>query len=163
MVRVRASVLLGKPRFQLADPFFGLHPSGSFGIGAGLGIVSAGALGVKGCYVPPRGRVMPAQFAALPPQVQAQLLAVSLQHVLRQLINVNGHVLPVLQPLACQACPVMLSRLVKPPVLQNSKARVVITLGAGIGVRCAYRRHLQHEVRRLPLLGDDVAVADLVS
>ena len=94
--------------------------------------------------------------------MQIQHRAVPLQHTDRQLFDWHRHVHSILQPITGQARTVMLPRLVEPPVFQNPQPRVVVTLHAGVDVRRAHRRHFQHEVRRLPLLRNDVPVAGFV-
>ena len=143
---------------------FGLGGGAGFPlcVAFGLGGVGAGAFVFKGGDVPSRGRVVPGQPPLFPPQVQVQHRAVSLQAPVRQLFNFNGNVRPVHQPVPGQLRPVILPRLVEPPVFRYSQRGVVLPFRPGVLRSGAAGGYLQHEVRRLALFADDVPVAGFV-
>ena len=70
-----------------AELFLQLADAG-FGSGAGLPFIRQGSDG------PSRARIVKAQFAPLPTQVQVQRFAVALQAPVREFLNVYGNVHP---------------------------------------------------------------------
>ena len=112
--------------------------------------------------MPPCGRVVPTQSSLLPTDVQVQDAAVPLENTVRQLLQGNGHIPVVLQSIPGQARAVVLARFVEAPILGYAQRGVILRLVPGINFPGARRRYFQHEVRRLPLVGDNVAVAGIV-
>lgn len=95
----------------------------------------------------------------MPPYVQIQYVAVALQDVLGQLLNLNWLVTAVPKTVTRQALTMELSGLVETPALRDPKRGVRPALLSGVIVSGVARCHLKHEVARLALLGDDVGVA----
>ena len=99
-----------------------------------------------------RYRVIPAQLAEFPAQVQVQGIAVAPIPVIVHLYNAYGLVFTVHQPVACQGSRVVVAAGgVKAPVLRHAKSGVSLRLVFVVVGGGALRGDLQDEIRWLPL------------
>ena len=127
-----------------SGPGPGLRSSASSsGLNAGFLLrVGAVPLVSEPGYVPSGGRVVPAESAILPPEVQVQDRAVALVSPVVNPFNGDGLVGAVNQPVAGQGRPVVLApRVVKAPVFRDAQGGVAIPLYGDVPeVRCWTRR-----------------------
>ena len=89
------------PQFRLC-PGGGFHAGGAFALCKTLRVVGAATLVVVGQDVAACRRIVLAQFPLLPPEVQVQRGAISLQDAVRQLLDAYRFVDAIHQPVASQ-------------------------------------------------------------
>ena len=140
-------------RLELPGPGFGLNAGFLLGVGAVPLVPEPG-------YVPSGGRVVPAESAILPSEVQVQDRAVALVSPVVNPFNGDGLVGAVNQPVAGQGSAVVPAPgVVKAPVFRDAQGGVAIPLYGDVPESGAGRGDFQDEVRGLALLRGDVAVA----
>ena len=154
-------------RFQFADAGFGANAGFSLRVNAGFGGIALGFGGAEllilflevGQVALSQG-VIQAEFAVFPAEVEVQGVAVPPVMPIIRAVYFDGLVLIAHQPVASQmdAVPVA-ARRVEPPVFGDAHTGIVPALFVLINLAGAIRSHFQHEVRRLALLRDEVAVA----
>ena len=147
---------------MLASPELRLElPGPGFGMNAGFLLrVGPVPLVSEPGYVPSGGRVVPAESAILPSEVQVQDRAVALVSPVVNPFDGDGLVDAVNQPVAGQGCAVAPApRVVKAPVFRDVQGSVAIPLYGDVPASGAGRGDFQDEVRGLALLRGDVAVA----
>ena len=111
------------------------------------------------CQIPPLRRIPKPQCPVLPAQIQPQNLAAPPIPPVGGAIDRDRPVLPVHQTVAGQRGLVQIApRIVKPPVFRHAHFRVIIPLDGFIAAGGAARCHFQHEIRRFPLLRDQIPV-----
>ena len=125
-----------------------------------FGGVGAVAFILERGYVTPGGRVVPAQVFLLPAEDDVQDWAVALVGLVVNLVDSDGLVNAVDQPVAGQGDAVKgAAGDVKPPVLRDAQGRVAVPLHRNVAAAGSARGAFQHEVGRFAQVGDDVAVA----
>ena len=161
-----SATLRAEERFQLRDtrlrgPTGGgfLAAGGGFPSGPGLGTPARSGLPfgpvmllVMAEKVQARPRVTESHPPALRPQLQAQRPAAQPQPPVQRRQQRLPLVLPIHQPVPLQRRLQVLPQRVVQPVLLHPQPRIDVPLPPHVLAPRARRRHLQHEVRPLPLL-----------